>query len=1273
MRFLLTHLLTFILFLAISQPSWKFSHLTTDDGLSSGTANCVFKDTKGYIWIGTTDGLNRYNGYSVEIFKAEQGNPNSLSGNNISSMAEDSQGNIWIGTRNNGISIFNWETEQFRQIKSGGPEGLTVGAVRDILFINENEILMAVQGGGLVRYNIEKEKATAYMSNEEQSSSISNNNVFSIIPAQPGYYWVGTHSGGVDLFNLKKGTFEQYIYNPDFNVTESNRKPLLQDRAGKIWIGTDGDGLFCYNPKSKTFEKYTQQNGLSSNIVSTLYESEEGNIYIGTDGGGINVYSPSPKRFSYIQSSLFDEESLSSDAVYEIYKDTDGVIWVSTFRGGVNIYSSFRYKFHMYEQLPGDANSLSFNSVIALEESSDGYIWIGTDGGGLDRLNPRTGQFRNYSNRPGDPTSISSNVAIAIREDRQGYIWVGTYAGGLNRLDPRTGRFRQFLPDVNDPTTINSRNVWDIVEDSDGNIWLGLLDGGLDLYRPETDDFIHFTADGTLGALSSNLVITMLEDTKGNIWVGTENAGLNQFDRKKRSFKTYRSNSEDASSLASESIRCLHEDRKGKLWIGTSDGMNIIDLRTLKVDTSIVTELLPSRVINSIEEDRAGNLWISTNKGLSKYNPQDQTIQNFTQSDGLQGNDFNYSTSLTAKDGRMYFGGIKGLNDFVPEQVKTSSIKPKIIISSFKVFDKSIQELTDKQGNQLFPEPLHYLKKVELTHDQNVIEIGFAALDYTSPMSNKYRYKLEGFDQDWVNVDATKRSANYTNLDAGSYTFLVKGTNSDGVWSNDLISLELIIHTPWWATIWFRTLVFIIVAGSIITIYRWRVQSIKAQRGELERRVEEATQQMAEQNKELQEQQNNLEAAIVETNFVIQEAVESGNFTARIELENKIGQWRDLGESINKLFDSIITPFNAINDVVNAMAESDLSSRYYGEAKGDLKRITDNLNLALDNLSTLLRDIVGQTTLIGQSSEDMSVSSEDMNVSTNEIATSISEMSQGAQNQLNRIDTASGILESILRFSREVGMQAESINMAAERGVSLSDEGKALISKMNESMKKMLAISHQTNKSILLLSEKSSEISSVLNVMKEMAGQTNMLALNAAIEAAKAGDSGRGFSVVAEQIRQLAEDSSRSANEIEQMIDEVQSAISGTTELIAEMNEDVQGSVDISDKASDSFNQLASSNSETLGLSEKIVGASNEQNESVREVVELMENVVVIAEETAAGTEEAASSSQELSSGMTEYSNRIKGVTNIVRELQEKVGNFILNQETEPEHNPDPE
>ncbi|WP_421879955.1 methyl-accepting chemotaxis protein [Marinoscillum sp.] len=481
--------------------------------------------------------------------------------------------------------------------------------------------------------------------------------------------------------------------------------------------------------------------------------------------------------------------------------------------------------------------------------------------------------------------------------------------------------------------------------------------------------------------------------------------------------------------------------------------------------------------------------------------------------------------------------------------------------------------------------------------------------------------------------------------------------------------MKIIITPPFWVTWWFRSLVAILFAGLAFRLYKNRSDKIKENKRKLEHQVRLATDEVKTRNAELQLQSGKLKEAIEETNFIVQEAADSGNFNARIQVENKEGEWRELGISVNRLFESVLKPFQEINEIVNRLSVGDLTRTFSTEAKGDVEQMANNLNRAIASLSALLTEVTDQVLLIRSASEEMLHTSEEMNVSTSEIASAISEMNRGAQDQLAKVDNASALIEAVMQFSSKMKEQAESIHEAAKSGVNESEAGQNAIGQLDLSMQEILNYSNETTQSIEMLTKSSKDISSVLNIIKEIAAQTNLLALNAAIEAAQAGEAGRGFSVVAEEIRKLAEDSKKSVGRIEELIGNVQKETTSTANLVVSMGTRIKEGEEATKSSLSAFQSISGKYHKTLSQSDDILKATNQQTADIGNIVDLMASIVVIAEETAAGTEQVASSSTELAAGMENYIQKNREVTEITNHLTEKVSQFKLKKQEANKYN----
>ena len=647
----------------------------------------------------------------------------------------------------------------------------------------------------------------------------------------------------------------------------------------------------------------------------------------------------------------------------------------------------------------------------------------------------------------------------------------------------------------------------------------------------------------------------------------------------------------------------------------------------------------------------------TSSTGLARLDIGSDQFEIFGEKDGFSVNEFFRGASFRDSEGKLYFGSFDGVFVYDESGFRKNFKAQEVFLTEMKVLNDDVAS----DSSRYISFPIYDQTSIKLNYIQaRFFSFSFVGLGYVNSEENRYEYQLEGFDDDWIDL-GTERNVNLTNIAAGEYTLKVRASNNHGVWGNQYASFEIVVMPPWWETWWFRTLLTLSIAAFLLLFMKRRADNEKLQKEELRRKVEDATMEAYAKNESLHEEASRLTEAIEETNEVIKEAVESGNFSARINLENKLGQWKELAISINSLFDSITEPFTNIQELIGKMASGDLTERYEEEAKGDILKLVTSLNYALDNLSLILSTVKQNSNEIGISSLEMMGSSEEMDLGVAEIASSMGELSNGAQEQVYRIDHASNALENIMEFASKVADQATSIDQASKKGVSLSSTGEKEMTVMDASMKRMEEMSKDTSKSIDVLIDKSAEISGILGSMKEISVETNMLALNAAIEAAKAGDAGRGFAVVAEQIRKLAENSNSFALNIETIVEDVQASVQETSDAIKEMNRNIADGVVASSKASETFAELSTSYAGTLKLSGEIVSFTDQQLNKVKEITQVIESVVVIAEQAAAGTEQVASSSNELSAGMKEYKEKTSRVSTIVEELNQKMDEFKLN------------
>jgi len=776
------------------------------------------------MWFGTEDGLNKYDGYRFVILKQIPGEANSLSHNNILSLYEDRAGILWIGTFYGGLNKYDRKNGSFSHYKRepGNPNSLSNNKVNCILE-DRSGVLWVGTEGGLNKFDCEKEFFTVYKNNPENPHSLSHNSVLVIYEDGSGTIWLGTNGGGLNQFDPATNNFIAYenrAGDPD-SLSNNVVRCIHEDLSGVLWIGTDG-GLNRFDRRREIFTTYQHfdniPDSLSNNEVYAIYQDRSGHFWVGTNGG-LNLFDQRTETFFRYRSDYNDLDSISNDGIRSIFEDQCGVIWIGTYGGGVNKFDGDKKKFYHYYSNPGNPNSLSDNIVWSIYEDKDGYLWIGTHNGGLNKLDRKNNRYTHYLADPSKANSLSSNSVRLVYEDHLGILWLGTNGGGLNAFDREKETFKWYKNEPDNPNSLSHNELRSIYEDSSGTLWIGTNGGGLNRFNRRTGTFKRYRYNPNRPhSLSNDFVRAIYEDSRGNFWIGTQGGGLNRLDRKNETFTHYKHSPDDPFSLTNDYVFAIYEDSSKELWIGTwGGGLNRFDRKEKKFYHFRMAEGLPNDAVYGILEDGQGNLWLSTNMGLSRFNPRTIEFKNYTESDGLQSNEFNGGACFKSSSGEMFFGGINGFNAFYPNQITDRNYIPPIVITAFRKLNQEF----------MLPQPISEITKLQLSYKDYFFSFEFAALDYTAPQKNLYAYKMEGLDKHWIYTDADKRFASYTTLQPGDYTFKVKGTNSDGKWNEEGTSIDILIKPPIWGTWWFKTLGIILSLLFLFYLHRRRTTRIK--------------------------------------------------------------------------------------------------------------------------------------------------------------------------------------------------------------------------------------------------------------------------------------------------------------------------------------------------------------------------------------------------------------------------------------------------------------
>ncbi|WP_158233277.1 two-component regulator propeller domain-containing protein [Reichenbachiella sp. 5M10] len=1220
-----------------------FEKWTVEDGLSSNYLNGIIQDRRGFIWIASNNGLNRFDGYQFQNIVRDDNDSTTISNNWVTCLLEDSQGNFWFGTEGGGLNYYHSATGKFKRY-GHKPTDLSTISSENIISIYEDGAQRIWVGSrqGLSLFDPEQETFSnwkGYVQCDDCFHSIT-----AMVEDSKGNLWIGDESFGLFYFNTATKQFSV----PDIaNSTDYDAGSFFLyglHLEGKLLYMATAQGLVIWDTVThELVEKYKEgatQKELDV-FIRQITPGDKNSLWLSTNGKGIIHYDTQTKEFEIFDSN----HGMSSNSIAGLLIDYSKNLWIATKGGGLNKYNLKNQMFGHWVHEADNEQSLVNNEVRAIHQDADGTTWVGTNFG-LSRHDQQTNTFRNYVHDFNYKDDVSAPRIRMIHREKNGDLWISSQSGALYRYLPDEDRFIHDPTYASSPLTHNMRKINCIYEKSPDVLWLCSDGMGILAYDKQEQRISKVELSGEADKLMSSAVISCIEEkSKDELWLGT-NDGLVLINTSSLEIQNWQPEQGNDSSMVGMKVRSLYQENDQTLWVGTRSGLARFDVDNGKFERFTSSEGLPSDIVFGILPDHEGSIWLSTPNGLSRVNLETRAIRNFNIP---QNNALDMGAHAVGTQGDLLVGGADGVTLFDPSDLKNNAYVPHVVLTEMKVNNDPVQ----------FGKVIDQMDTVYLDYKQSNLSISFAALEFTDSKKNQFKYMLEGLNEHWVN-HGNSHMVSFTNLNPGTFIFRLKGSNNDGVWNETETTLVLVISPPWWATWWFRTLVVMVSLVLIWRAYQWREQKIRADRVMLNEKVKEATEKVLLQNQELQHQKDSLEAVMTEVKFVVKEVVESGNLKARIDANQQVGEWKEFAESINAMFESVVRPFEEIDTIVGHMSQGDLTRRYDAEARGDIKTMADKFNTALDIIDHLLRDIVNQVESIGASSNEMLVNAEEMNSSTGEIASAISEMSGGAQQQVFKVDQSSQLIESLLEFSGQMKNQASTINEATKNGASMCDGGMRHIGNLDAEMKVILDYSSKTNASIQSLSRRSDDINEVLSIIKEIAAQTNLLALNAAIEAAQAGEAGRGFAVVADEIRKLAEGSKKSAGDIEMLISGVQEDTSATVGLIAGMSDSIKKGGETTKLSLSAFEQISEGYSEILDKSDRIVAATGQQTVDLRNIVGLINEIVVIAEQTASGTEQTASSATELSAGMENYTQKSKLVSDITINLKGMVDKFKL-------------
>ena len=818
---------------------------TPNDGLSNSHINNIYQDSKGYIWISTENGLNKFNGYDFEVYLSIPNDSTSLKGNYVTCVYEDSRGLFWVGTTN-GLMRYDRTKNAFAPWNLGDPDNSFKDSRANFILEDRNKNLwISFSGSGIVRLDGKTLSPVVF---DRQNSRIVENTISCMFEDRHGNIWFGYEDHGVSVYNPQNQVMKHYENAPGDPSSLSSNKvfSICENAAGTIWIGTLGGGINVFDEQSQTFQVLKPDKASMGNMVYSLLLDDHQTVWVGTDGAGVFRYDAHGKKTQYWEeaSSICD---LRSAKVHALFQDQQGNIWAALHQKGVLFISASGTYFQNIGFNPFDVSkSIGTHCVISVIEDHQGNVWAGTDGDGLYRIQPN-GNVDHFTSAttPG----FYGNAITALFEDRDHHIWIGTYMYGFFRYNTKNGKFDSYYQKTDSKNSLSYNHVTSFVQDDEGKFWIGTNGGGISVFNPQTGLFKNY-----LGQLSSNWVFSVLIDRNKKIWVASSN-GLDYFNREKDKFEAFALT--DDNRIISNLMYTLCEDSKGNIWVGSFYGLRCIDKNKGKPTLITTSDGLPDNMITGIEEDKDHRLWISTGNGLCRYNPETKECVRFFAEDGIQSNEFRRGSHFKGKNDKMYFGGINGITTFYPSMISHENTLLELVFTDFLVNNEPVRA----GQSDIFKKPLDETTKIRLKYDHHSFTFLFAALEYGMPQRVEYYVQMENFDAQWRQISSSNRSVTYTNMNPGKYVFKVKAT-IDGIHILQK-DMQVVIQPPWWLSIPAKVASALLVILLLYGIYVYlSYRQLGKYHKQLELTVEQRTRELS-LAKEKAEESNKLKSAFL--------------------------------------------------------------------------------------------------------------------------------------------------------------------------------------------------------------------------------------------------------------------------------------------------------------------------------------------------------------------------------------------------------------------------